>query len=437
MFLLDPATTVADLVALVLRKFEVIDIAPVVSYFGIFQSPNGSSIGDACASTAKVVAIAEEWSRSALHANSKFIFMIRLFMPSIWGLEYNDDVERRVGKSLTAHEYLQAAAVRDAGLIHLQYLQAVYGVITGQYQTSAELAIKLGMLHFTQKFGKYNPSSHKVGFLGPRIVEFIPLKLLKQRSLDKWEQAIIAAVVDHHTSYEATKTEDEMEENVQKKYLDEVFAMTPFGCTLFRCKVNAATSTSATSQSIPLDCVLGIHHMGIHIFDKGSSRNLAVTYRIEEIFRWGFRVNEMFYFEVQSTNSISGVIEFDSVEGEKISGLLSDYAHAFVAERDLEDARALTFENRKLATTPAPPASKKAIRVNSTEREKKTGSVKFADLPDLPPAPIPVSPPAFIAAAVDPKKIACVVRVQAVFRGYKARCMVSELIEKMLEEGCL
>jgi hypothetical protein len=442
MFLLDASSSVKDLVVLVLNKFEVLDSEEVAGYFGLFESLNGSNIGDARKPHENVVDIVTNWSRSAANANAKFIFMVRLYEPCTFGIEHKDDLERRLESAspLTDQAYRTQAQTRDPGLIHLQYLQAVYSVITGQYPTSVELALKLGMIHFTYKFGPYNASSHKVGFLGARIVEFIPIKHLKSRPLDLWESAIIEAVKAHHTSYEATQGEEanlngERDDvKVQRRYLDEVFNMVQFGCTMFRCKVNANATSSAAAKNIPVDCFLGVQCMGIHIFEKASTRNLVATYRIDEIFRWGFRTNEMFYFEVQSTAEESGIVEFDTEEGEKISVLLTDYAHAFVTEVERQDRRGQVAGHNngdggeKVKKSKSPKTSK-------TTKTKKSTKVSIAD----------TTPSDSVAHEADSteatKNSASTVmdkhatRVQAVFRGYRDRALVSGMIEKLLEEA--
>jgi hypothetical protein len=460
MFLLEAGTTVRDLTILILNKFEVTNVDEVVGYFGLFESLNGSSIGDAKKQHENVVDIVSAWSRSASSANAKFIFMVRLYEPCTYGLEYKDDLERRLDckSPLTDQAYHSQAQVRDAGLIHLQYLQAVYSVITGQFPTSVELALKLGMLHFTYKFGAYNSASHKVGFLGARIVEFIPIKHLKSRSMDQWESALIEAVKAHHTSYEAAQSEENAEgrddTKVQRQYLDEVFNMVQFGCTMFKVKVNSGTTTAATAKNIPLECFLGVHCMGIHVFEKASTRNLVATYRIDEIFRWGFRANEMFYFEVQSTAEESGVVEFDTEEGEKISALLTDYAHAFVAEVERQDQRATAAaapvsseETSAPIGTPKKSKSAKAKTNSTTKTKKATKSATFAD-----DTAVVEEGVGAVDLTDNPKKKAgagkgsgansnlsaedrSAVRIQAIYRGYKDRTLVSSMIEKLLEEA--
>jgi len=79
---------------------------------------------------------------------------------------------------------------------------------------------------------------------------------------------------------------------------------------------------------------------GIEIFEP-KNRSLLLAFRIEEVLRWGFKPNAMFYFEVKPTPDLDGTIEFDTTEGRTVSDLLTDYALAFIHEKTHEDERAL------------------------------------------------------------------------------------------------
>ena len=58
-----------------------------------------------------------------------------------------------------------------------RYIQAVHSVVTGQYPVSDEMAVRCACLQFRAKFG--DEIGFSKDFLGGRIVEFIPQKLLK------------------------------------------------------------------------------------------------------------------------------------------------------------------------------------------------------------------------------------------------------------------
>ena len=173
-----PCNVAKDLIHTILDKFSVVDSATVVDYFGIFESLDGHNIGLSMNPEDKVVGQVKSWSsggNSKVTESAKLVFMIRLFMPCLWGLEHKDVVALRLDKpSFSTELYLESASLRDEALIHLQYIQALYHIITSQYPTTEEQALTLGAYHFIFKFGNYKPDVHKAGFLGTRIVGKLP-----------------------------------------------------------------------------------------------------------------------------------------------------------------------------------------------------------------------------------------------------------------------
>lgn len=247
--------------------------------------------------------------------------MIRLFMPCLWGLQFKDRVAVALGKPaslMSLEAYLEAASVRDEALLHLQYLQAVYHIVTGQYPTTTEEALTLGALHFNVKFGEYRPPSHRMGFLGARIVEFIPIKHLRQKELEDWEQSLYDTLRDAQQNGVGAGCSSS---GAERKYLDTVYRMVHYGCSFFRC-------FQRSTRSLPEQTILGIYNRGIHIFDK--NRALQRSFTIEEVLRWGFKPAVLFYFEVRPEPDIAGPIEFETTDGQRISELLTDYALAFL-----------------------------------------------------------------------------------------------------------
>jgi hypothetical protein len=183
---------------------------------------------------------------------------------------------------------------------------------------------------------------------------------------------------------------------------------------------------------------LGIYHEGIQLCDK--SKKLLKTFYIEDIYRWGFKPNQMFYFEVCADNDLgTGSLEFETVEGKVISDLMTDYALAFLKEREREE-----------------------------ERTKKLPATKGLSLP---PNTKPPLPPSVFKAATGPltrgplahlyqdksvqyraaARMQALFRgfslrnewvredaallVQSIFRGYKARVELSAMIEQMIKDG--
>lgn len=183
-----------------LEKYNVLDLDFNLPYYGLFESKNGGSIDGSLSLETVVNDVVQSWVDQKVDQTAKFLFMIRLHMPSITGLEFKDVVAHRLQKTkdtLALETYLQEAATTDVNALHLQFIQAVYNIITGRYPTTIEEALDLGAIHFLFKFNEFKPSSHKVGFLSSRIVEFIPIKHLKSGSsgsISDWEARLFDRV---------------------------------------------------------------------------------------------------------------------------------------------------------------------------------------------------------------------------------------------------
>lgn len=194
-----PEGTVKDSLLLCLEKYNINDREELLPYYSLFESRNGGSIDGALSLETTMSEVVQSWVELGCDKTAKFLFMIRLYMPSIMGIQFRDVIEHRMGKSLNTINndlFLHEAETTDPNALFLQFIQAVYHVITGRYPTTAEEAIDLGAIHFLFKFNEYKPSSHKVGFLGNRIVEFIPVKHLKSgtSTLEEWEEKLFDKV---------------------------------------------------------------------------------------------------------------------------------------------------------------------------------------------------------------------------------------------------
>jgi hypothetical protein len=132
--LLEGDATIAELICIILDKLDIIGFESFVPYFGIYESLNGNAIGSIRGMDEIVSEIVRNWSDNFETTNAKLVFMIRLYMPSLWGLEYRDIVAKKISKrkkKMSIDTYLKAADIMDASLLHLQYIQAVYHIITG------------------------------------------------------------------------------------------------------------------------------------------------------------------------------------------------------------------------------------------------------------------------------------------------------------------
>ncbi len=200
LLLVGATMTIKEVLQQCLEKFNIIDLANKLPYYGIFESKNGGSVDGALPLESIASEVVRSWVDLGVDQTAKFLFMVRVYMPSITGLEYRDVVAHRLHKTktqLSIENYLEEAATIDENALHLQFIQAVYNVITGRYPTSIDEALDLGAIHFLFKFNEFKPSSHKVGFLSGRIVEFIPIKHLKSGasgSIEDWETRLYERV---------------------------------------------------------------------------------------------------------------------------------------------------------------------------------------------------------------------------------------------------
>ncbi len=272
--------------------------------------------------------------------------------------------------------------------------------------------------------------------------------------------------------------------------MELVYSMPAYGCSFFRCTGNNSNKLKSM-QLLPDVVYIGIHHHGVHIFDK-SKKSILWSLHIEEIHRWGFKPKKVFYFEFGATpnsNSPGGsamdkgstvMLEFDSQEGNVISDLLTDYAVAFLKEREREDDRLVKMKSGKLDLS----SGRKEVPSGAFEDSAEHGSAAgFQDSAPPPPsalaaksaAKMPPPPPDGKAGAqrqslaekiMHAKKaagsnksaeVASVIKIQALFRGfslrnewaredaailiqsvyrgYRGRARVSYLIEQLINAG--
>ncbi|RYH29059.1 hypothetical protein EON65_09845 [archaeon] len=145
-FLVSEFASVKDLLSLCLEKLSVADPSVILPYYGIFESRNGTSIDAHLPLDSLLQDAIRQWSDLKVDKTAKFLCMIRLYMPCIWGLTNKDEVMRSIGSNgdMSMETYMEHAEVVDEHALHLQFIQAVYHIITGKYPTTEETALTLG-----------------------------------------------------------------------------------------------------------------------------------------------------------------------------------------------------------------------------------------------------------------------------------------------------
>lgn len=471
MFLLDKNYPAKEVVRMILEKLDAYDVQDVHPFFSLFESKDGSSIDDALEDDIIVSELIQSWGEN----QGKLVFMMRLYMSNYVGFQYKDVVAKRLGMepdSMHRQEYLENAEIRDPQLLRLQFMQAVYCIISGQYATTPEEALQLGALQFLAKFGEFKQSRHAPGFLGNRIVEFIPARHLRLKTLEEWEEDFTDSLVLAHNQ----RPEGGLGSIIDptRRYLERVLKLgdgNMYGNTFFR-----VTQTSL--KSLPSTLLIGVHSLGVNIFDL--SKELMRQYSLFEMSRWGFKVDKL-ALDIACIGEPETSLEFHTLQGQTIADLLSDYAREYVNEKARIDAR--DTDTSKYSTKPKP-LPKKLSNADEDELGPPPPDVPTkphihsppvtSKAQDEPPAPPGMSPPKVKRSVTDRRvsmkdlaaanalkgkqnkaamklqalyrgfalrnewsKEGAIILIQAIVRGHLQRCKLARMIEEMFATGQL
>jgi hypothetical protein len=262
-------------------------------YFSLFEALNGAHVNRSLSDNEVVLDVVKGWDPVA-NPNALLVYQVKLFMESLF--------------KNTPPKVMQ-----------MLYIQAVHHVITGVYQCPADSATYLAGLQFQVRFGEHRPEVHKVGFLTEKIAEFIPTQLLSQKEAVEWEKEIFT---DHARLKGRFENADPRVE-----YVMCVRDFQSYGNQFF-------TVEQDEWKKYPKVIALGISQRGIYIFIPGNME-LVQQFKLSEIYRWGFQPNVNFYFEVKNTSGGPGsgpFYRFKTLEGQRMSDLLTDYAMALLRE---------------------------------------------------------------------------------------------------------
>ena len=286
MFLIDETVSSRDVVLMTVEKLGISEGSEkeILPYFALYQSPDGKRIGRALQPEQKVTLVVNGWEKDS---SAKLVFAIRLCTPRTLGIEMRDRVAVRLSKPqdfLSKEVYYEAAQVVDEALLRVQYINSIYHVLTGVINVSYTQALKLAGYQFMVKFGNYKPSIHKVGFLGPKIVELMPLRLLKNKGFEESEADLFEYIKDT-TQYEYLEGHSE----AQKKYMDVVWMLDNFGKTFFRCTQNGL------KDSVHEKVLLAVHPMGVELYDRSIERKRICGWSLGEIMTWEYNEDEQLF----------------------------------------------------------------------------------------------------------------------------------------------
>ena len=267
----------------------------------------------------------------------------------------------------------RAMELTDPVAVKLMFVQAHHNIVTGHYYCPVDKIMQLAGILMYEKFGPYNPVKHKAGFIpAGRLYEFIPATQMSTNKPAYWEQEIYNAHADIGSSLQ----------NPKQAYLRLCKELDCYGCAFFEAKQYCL-------MNLPPKLLIAINAKGIWLMKLETRENLDL-FKLSEIYRWGFKPGMNFYFEAKGKvpGEKGPVYEFTTEQGNRISELLTDYAHALLEELGI---------SRKSAKPPPPPGG-----------------------PSLPPPPsAPSGSPPPPASELDEDDAA--VKLQSAFRGAKLR----------------
>ena len=337
MLLCDRDCTAKELADELARKigFNQEECEKIGKYFSFYESIDGQLANRPIQAQENIVEV---------QANcAKIIYMMKLYMESAMNLT-------------------------DRVAVKLMFVQAHHNIVTGYYYCPPATVLDLAGILMFHKFGPYDPSKHKEGCIPKgRLYEFIPATIFAQKRPEVWESDIYRA----HAAL-GSSCEEPMQE-----YLGICRDLDAYGCAFFEARQYCL-------MNFPPKLLLGINSKGIWLMKVETRENLEL-FKLSEIYRWGFKPGMNFYFEAKGKEpgEKGPVYEFETADGNRISELLTDYAHALLDELGI---------SRKAKKKPPPPSG----------------------------APPPPPPPA--EAASEPiTEDEAAVRVQSAFRGAKLR----------------
>jgi hypothetical protein len=177
-FLIPPETKASDFTFQVAEKLGFQNPMEDGYWFGLWESRTGSGLDRPLGKNDEIGNMVKGWGADA---PNKIVFLIKLYYDALITCT-DDSVQyyRFVRQGLpTAPDAPSAPPLtRDRPAWPCRYIQAVHAVVTNQYPVEDAMAVQLAALQFRAKFG--DEVDFSTDFLGGRIVEFIPGRLLQK-----------------------------------------------------------------------------------------------------------------------------------------------------------------------------------------------------------------------------------------------------------------
>ena len=365
------------------------------SYFGLYESKDGLTIeGQNYDNDERLIDILDSWGQT--HMNQyKMVFMIRLFVPCLMSLETKNEILLRQQKikvqnqdtllrhssrsskkikfqltssqenqinnnsingsteatndsnqdnnaliNWTYEEYLNITQITNDHLFYLQFIQAVYTIISDNIPLSKEDALQFGALYFIYKFGIYNSSIHIKGFLSRYMTEFIPQSHLHKNSLLNWESDLLHTIatttnslfstdeIDHYRNNNDSDENDYMKKSAQLQYMKLYYQSEFYGCSLFYGHIlptstcnplqqllslhkinnsnnidNTSIATGINSDDMDDHCIIlfVLNYKCLKLYTKNYQLIKIFNYEDHELSRWGYLQQDFFFIEIKES----------------------------------------------------------------------------------------------------------------------------------------
>jgi hypothetical protein len=312
-----------DLTRAMCERIGVRGGAEWAKFFCVCECLDGVTLSRPLTGSDPVVPLLASWAAKGLRV-ARLVFRVQLVMKRI-----------------------VAAAERDAVLAHLLFVDAVYDVVAGIAPVSAGDAVKLAALQVQAKFGDHEAARHREGFLVPQLRGLLPRRYLEAKSSAEWEEAIL-------TQHKLLP--DKRRRQPKLSYVELATAQALCGVSYYFASQSFHTApppgggaAGAAAAAPPRHLLLGVHAGGIALYECGSKKRVDQL-SLSELYRWGFKRGETFYWELKPAFSrpYSATIpaspgkgplfQVATREGREASELLTAYAMQVL--EDIKAARA-------------------------------------------------------------------------------------------------
>ena len=223
---------------------------------------------------------------------------------------------------------------------HLRFLQAVYYIAKGDYPLKDEtFFVQLAALQYRSFFP--NETSYQPGFLLNTLGAFFPRTVLMgARRLDYWEHQLDIYLNQKNEFSSGEETEctnvyDLTPEEAEAKYLEINESLPLCGALFYECN-------QENFPSHPQRARLGICEKGVSILPTDSVDPYHL-YPFKDVLQWGY-VNEYTFYIIMKDNPAKKHV-FGTNSGSGICDALSIYVRGIMKQMEIQNENANTKTN--------------------------------------------------------------------------------------------